>query len=179
MVIVRHNPAAIEQGLYFFANSHIPAHQLRLPDQTFTVTILRDPLRRLLSHYRYLRWLEHNEPHSALFRREGRWLGSSFSDFMDRLPRPHLENQLYMFSATFDVDEALECLERCSMVMFSETFPVGLQELAGQLDLALEEKHERRYDVQYELSDEERNKARELLAEEYRLLEVSRVRWSL
>jgi hypothetical protein len=178
LVIVRHSQPAIEQGLYFFANSHLPAHQLRLPDRTFTVTILRDPLRRLLSHYRYLRWLEQNEPHTALFRREGGWLGSSFSDFMDRLPRPHLEAQLHMFSASFDVSEALEGLARCSAVMFSETFASCLQKLGDRLGLALHEQHERRYDFQYELSDAERHKARELLADECRLLEASRARWS-
>jgi len=178
LVIVRHNQPAIEQGLYFFANSHLPAHQLRLPDRTFTVTILRDPLSRLVSHYRYLRWLEQNDPQQATFRREGGWLGEAFRDFLYLLPRRHLEAQLYMFSAKFDVSEALENLARCSAVMFTESFPAGVRMLAGRLGLELHEKRERCYHLRCQLSDIEQHEARELLADEYRLFEAARARWS-
>ncbi len=39
---------------------------------------------------------------------EAQWLGDSFSDFLDNIPKEHLLSQLYMFSDVFSVDDAFD-----------------------------------------------------------------------
>jgi hypothetical protein len=54
------NGELTKEGDFFFASSHDPAWRLCLPPDTFTVTILRDPLARVVSYYRYLLWARAN-----------------------------------------------------------------------------------------------------------------------
>ena len=49
---------------------------------------------------------------------EIKWLGNFFREFIDNLPRQHLQNQLYMFSSKFDEAEALENLKKINFVGF-------------------------------------------------------------
>jgi len=46
LVFVAHDKRLIQQGHYYYGFSHRPAHELRLPEGTFTFTCLRDPVRR-------------------------------------------------------------------------------------------------------------------------------------
>ncbi len=151
--VVRGNPRLIEEGDYFFANSHQPAHTLRLPPSTFTVTILRDPASRAISYYSYLLWARSGEanrdrepfldevlaesaflgrgPRRFLARLSPRRREPAFRDFLDRVPPSHLLTQLHMFSERLDPAEAAERALACSAVCFTETFPEDLRALAG------------------------------------------------
>ena len=131
----------IEQGRYYYAFSHIPAHELRLPPETFTVTCLRDPVERVISLYKML--LEYRaigKPHPAM-KKQGRWLGDSFGDFLERIPREHLLRQLFMFSKTFSPDEAFGRIRACSHYFFLEDFADGAQSLSARLGLAFQPVH--------------------------------------
>lgn len=160
-VFVRHDRTLIEQGHYFYANSHRPAHALTLPPDTFTVTILRDPTARLLSYYRYLLWAQHDpaagqqEPFLRELQRDLAWLGSSLGDFLQRAPREHLQRQLFMFSAAFDPEEALERLLACSAVCITEQFSDGLARLAHRTSLPLQAQHARRTSTKLALQPED------------------------
>lgn len=154
LVFVRHNKKLIEQGNYFYANSHRAAFQLNLPPDTFTITILRNPIKRVLSYYKYLVWIRENIDNPRIYQeepffdhvfQETKFLGSSFDEFLDRIPRYILLNQLQMFSKSFNPEEAEEKILSCSAVCFTETFSEDLQKISRTLKLPIIERNERRF----------------------------------
>jgi hypothetical protein len=191
--VVRGNPRLIEEGDYFFANSHQPAYSLRLPPSTFTVTILRDPGSRAISYYSYLLWARSGEAtkdrepfldevlaesafldggrRKLLARLSPRRREATFRDFLDRVPPSHLLTQLHMFSERLDPGEAAENALACSAVCFTEAFPEGLKALARELQLDLEEKRERRFGEKAVLTEAELGLLHERLAPEYAMIE--------
>ena len=90
------NKKLIESGNYFYAFSHIPKHKLILPNNTFTITFLRDPVKRVISHYKMLYYYQVNSINHPCMKTEGAWLGECFQDFLERIPYEHLLNQLYI-----------------------------------------------------------------------------------
>jgi len=184
--VVRGDPRLIEEGDYFFANSHQPAYLLRLPPDTYTITILRDPAARVISYYRYLLWARSNptarqaEPFiddvvaesSFLDRRLSlRRREASFRDFLDRVPPERLLTQLHMFSERLDPSEAAEGALSCSATCFTETYPADLKRIAAELQLDLREKRERSFGEKVVLTDDENELLRERLAPEYAMIE--------
>ena len=183
LVFAQHNWPVIKHGKFFYASSHAAAHQLSPPPGTFTVTVLRDPVDRLLSHYRYLmaiktdpqvrkqeaRWMETLE-------REMLWLGDSFAEFLTLIPREHLQRQLYTFSAQYDVEQASQAIVDCSAVCFTETINADLQRLARQLNLPLQLRHERRSAPLPRPPQADLEQAQALLAPEIELLSHVRAR---
>jgi hypothetical protein len=182
---VRNSRGAIERGNYFFANSHFSAHSLRLPPDTFTVTVVRSPIERVISLYRYLWWIKNEEGshfeevywHTAY--RQTEWLGSSFHDFLDRIPRHHLTPQIYMFSDSYDVEEAIGRAMSCSAILFKEQFRQGLESIGRTLGLPLREKHERRFgsSLQIDLSSGERDRLTELVKNEITFVDRLKSLW--
>ncbi len=161
----------IEQGNYFYAFSHLPMHRLKLPKKTFTLTCFRDPVRRVISHYRMLLDIQASPgPKHPCFKNEGPWLGDSFEDFLDRVPREHLCNQLFMFSKGFEISEALDHVSRLSQVMFLEEFERGIGELNRKTKLVLTTQHQRKSGSRFEPSARSLDRLRELLADEYAFL---------
>lgn len=126
--------ARIEQGDYFYATSHFPQHALRLPPETFTFTVLRDPVERVLSYYRML--LSQRARGECIPRNEA-ILGASFDDFLDRVPRHKLLAQLHHYSVHYDIDEATESIAGCDSVLFLNELEAGLASLSRQIGLTL------------------------------------------
>ncbi len=97
---VFHDPELIAKGDYFFASSHYPLYRLRIPPGTFTVTILRDPLSRAVSYYRYLLWARANpraydvEPFLESLRRESGFLDGRLRHFRRQLSRSRSEHPI-------------------------------------------------------------------------------------
>jgi hypothetical protein len=114
-------------------------HAIALPPGTFTITCLRDPVDRMISLYRMFLDLAAKDSTEvpSWFLRERHWMGNSFSDFLKRLPREMVQQQLYMFSRSFDVDEAIGNIASCSHVMVMEEFSAGLDRLNAKLGLRL------------------------------------------
>lgn len=173
-VFVGWRRSLIEAGNYHFAFSHLPAHALALPPQTFTLSCLRDPLQRVLSHYYMLVAAAAVGGAAPALERELRWLGADFDAFLDALPREHLLNQLYMFSRSFEVEQAHECLRGIDCVLLTERLEQGVSELSRRLALPIAPRHQRRGrafagGARQEPSPAALERLRELLEPEYQL----------
>jgi len=160
----------INAGNWFYAFSHEPLHRLDLPPGTFTVACFRDPVQRVLSHYRMLvGYRDHGVDHACMAE-EGAWLGETFDDFLERIPRKHLCNQLYMFSRRYDVHEAAWHIRGLSHYFFSEQFASGVMDLNWKTGLELQPMHTRQGSRSIDIRPESLARLREMLADEYRLL---------
>lgn len=167
LIFVGWDKRLIESGEYYFGFSHIPFDELKLPPNSFRLTTLRDPVERVLSHYRMLLDFSKQEnPHSS-FQFEKRWLGDSLGDFLDRIPRQHLQNQLYMFSKNFDVDQAIERVLELEHVILFDQLREGLQRLTAKTGVVFQLRHDRRGKSSFEIQDGDRQRLKEMLYEEY------------
>ena len=156
----------IESGEYYFGFSHIPFDDLSLPEQTFRFTVLRDPVQRVLSHYRMLLdFSKQDDPHES-FAEEKHWLGNSFEDFLDRIPREHLQNQLFMFSKKFDPDEAASRVLDLEHVILFEQLEHGLCRLENLVGKPLSIRHDRKGQSQFEISQQDHDKLKQMLEPE-------------
>jgi hypothetical protein len=170
-IFVGWNKFLIEKGYYFYAFSHIPTHMLKIPSNTFTVTCLRDPINRFISNYKeYLTYKTKNIKHPALKHRN-KFYGGSFKDYMLSVPRKLLLGQLYMFSESFNIDEAYEKIRSCSYFFFTEQFSAGINDLSSKTGLPLKTIHARKSSIENNsISDEDKIILRELLEPEYFLM---------
>lgn len=163
--------STLESGEYFFGYSHIPAHQLRLPPNTFTLTVLRDPAARVLSYYRYLRAGDRDGVVFKVPEAERSLAAGGFSAFLELVDKRELLQQLSFFSPTLDVGEAVSQIRMCDFVMRTETYAAGLARLSDVLGLPLGQRHDRiTGDTSFRPSSSELSKLRKLLEPEYELL---------
>jgi hypothetical protein len=172
-------PFVFRMARYTYGSSHLPAWRLHLPRGTVTVTILRDPISRVISLYRYFAddRADHGQayPSPGMVRADERdWAAEGFSTFLDRADRASLLNQLYMFSPRLDPVEAASRIRRCSLYFFTEHFNEGVAALASHLGLPLQPRVDRVSVAASRPSDAEVGRLREILEPEYRLLELLR-----
>lgn len=154
-VYVSHHVGMINQGYYFFASSHLPQSEIHLPENTFTFTCLRDPLKRFLSRYRELLRLDEEQPENFHLEQAGDWFSTDFMTMLEQVPDEELLFQLRMFSANLDVDEAVDNVQRLSYFFLTGEMKQGVQYLSQHLDLPLELYHERKTNYDYEPTDEQ------------------------
>ncbi|MFN2141256.1 MAG: hypothetical protein ACK2U5_12290, partial [Candidatus Promineifilaceae bacterium] len=103
-----------------------------------------------------------------------KWLGDSFSDFIDNAPRKHLQRQFYMFSANYDLQEALERIVNCSYLLFTDSLAYDVTDLARILGLDLHIEHTRRSTRNSSLTSADKRLAEIALEPELRLFEELR-----
>jgi len=142
----------IQKGNYYYGFSHLPFHQVNIPQNTFTITCLRDPVKRVISHHKMLYYYKINNVNHPCMKTEGAWLGECFEDFLERIPDEHLLNQLYMFSDNFNIEEAFTNITNLSYFFFTENFDQGISELASKLNLSLSPIHSRQSSQSLEIN---------------------------
>ena len=160
----------IEQGDYFHAFSHIPHHRIELPKRTWTFTCFRDPVDRVVSHYRMLLDMQAAGGLHPCFKIEGQWLGNSFEEFLERIPREHLLNQVYMFSESFEIKEAIKHVRKLNHWMFLDRFQEGITRLNDLTGLALKTDHQRKSSNRFEPDEKTKAQLQKLVEPEYEML---------
>ena len=161
----------IEAGNYSFAFSHIPMHELALPKNTFTFTCFRDPVKRVVSHYRMLLDISQQDPKHPCFAKEGPWLGNSFDDFLRRIPRHHLQNQLYTFSKNYCPLEACDNIKSLDFYTKLEELDNGIERLSQLVNQKLVVTHSYLSKAKFQPTEASLARLREMLDDEYQLLE--------
>jgi hypothetical protein len=161
----------IERGDYYFGWSHAAAWWLAVPPDTFRITVLRDPLQRMVSLYRYLAdpRADAGQPFPAPSVQRA-WAADGFSTFLDRLPRRDLLVQLGSFSESFDVEEAAGRIAACEAVIMTPDLDRATARLGSQLGVELEARRERSSVSRLELTEADLSRLREVLEPEYRLM---------
>jgi len=173
-IYVGWNVKYINKGAYYYAFSHTPFHRLSLPDTTFTVSCFRDPVKRVVSHYNMLMDFYVNKIDHPCMETEGKWLGNDFDDFLSKVPREHLLNQLYMFSSNFNISEAVSNVQKLSHYFFSDNFNKGIDELNEKTGLNLEAVHIRKASYQAQISEGSLAALKDMLSDEYRFMDSIR-----
>ncbi|WP_179315803.1 sulfotransferase family 2 domain-containing protein [Winogradskyella undariae] len=183
---VRYSAKLINEGYYFYASSHFPTWELDLRPNTFTFTILRDPYKRLVSLYKYYKWVEQVEddhlgflmdPSYYVLKKQTELLNKSFSDFIDVLSDKYLYGNLYMFSEILDVKEALKNLSQINKVYFQDQLAYATKDLSIVLNLPklqLPTSQRKFNNTNYTISLEEKEKAISLLKREYEFYESAK-----
>jgi hypothetical protein len=162
----------IRQGRYFFGYSHHPAYVVDPPASgTFKFTVLRNPVERVVSEYRYLA----NETADYGLKRGARaeeryWGREGFEKFLDTVPRHFITNQLYMFSKSGSVDEAVARLSGLDLVLQTEQLDRDLGRLEDALQLRLSLSRERVSVVDFEPTEAQRSRLEDLLQPEFEIL---------
>ena len=110
--VVGWNKLALNRDQYFYGFSHAPLHELTIQKSTFCFSSLRDPMSRLVSHYRMLKDLISGNTNHPALQSESSFAYGDFDEFLDNIPRAHLEAQLYNFSEKVCIDDALKNLLR-------------------------------------------------------------------
>ncbi|MCB2212050.1 methyltransferase domain-containing protein [bacterium] len=160
----------IAAGDWDYGFAHAAFHNIGVPDGTYTFTVLRDPAARVLSHYKMLLHMRDHEPQHPGYLKEASWIEAGFDGFLERMDRRELLRQVFMFSREMNVDEALQRLAWVDRVLLlDDQFKADLNALRGEVGLDLEYVHERAAKAEFQPSDDQRARLRELLEPEYRL----------
>lgn len=170
---VGYSRRSINRGNYFYAYSHLPYWRLNLPVSIYTYTCFRDPVDRVLSHYKMIKDYSEDGVRHPCMKEEGKWLGQSEMDFFLNMPRHELLNQLYMFSPSLNVNQALDMVSRIKRVLYVDSLESDLLGMSSDLGLALPYQHRRKTKGRA-FSDELKNNLRELMQPEYNFLDVLR-----
>jgi hypothetical protein len=174
-IYVAGNPERLNKGDYFYGSSHQPLHQLSLAPETFVFATFRDPIDRVVSHYRMLvSYITHdvNKPFMAI---ERDWVGDSFDDFLDRLPLERLLNQLWMLTPDFNVASAMQTVRSLDHILVLERLAEGVKILGSRLKLPLRARHDRPSSLSFTPSPASLKRLTRLIEPEQELLDAIRM----
>lgn len=162
----------IRNSKYNFGFSHSPFHELNLSTDLYTFTCLRDPAKRVISHYNMLRYYRDNNIQHPCMKEEGKWVENGFKDFLEQVPAHHFLNQLFMFSKNFNVQEAVNNLSTLNRILFQENLNNDIEHFSQELGVTLVLANEKKYQYNEKFLDKDLDILREKLYKEYELLDI-------
>ena len=143
-------------------------------------TVVRDPLSRIFSYYKeYLEELFRDNTTTSihelcpksdreLYERK-EW---TFEDFIKALPNERKLEQVYYFSETFDINEAIGNIEKLSSVVICEKNKKGISSISKHIGLDLKVEHGFSRSSSYKISKREMEFASKELELEYDFYKV-------
>lgn len=170
-VFVGWNAELLNEGNYSYGFSHDALHKLNIPDHVFKFTCLRDPVKRIVSHYNMLKHFQKNQINHPCMKIEGKWLGNSIIDFVKNAPKYHVSNQLHMFSASFNVNEAAKELSKLDAIIYTEELHTGLKHLEQLTNWKLPISNQKTYNHKEKIDEGDLLQLKEILSDEYTLLD--------
>jgi len=169
-----HNYPIINSGNYYYAFSHFPYWSLNIPKDAFVITSFRDPVKRLISHYQMIKECYDDNVNHPCMNIEGKWLGENktFYEFVHNMPESHRLAQLYHYSKNYNVDEALENIDKINFIGRVEDLTTrGFDALKDMIpSLNFPNEHLRKSKKQ-KVSENEISFAKDLLQKEYKLID--------
>lgn len=171
-VYIGWNLDLLNKGSFYYGFSHYPFSMVNLKDSTYSFTIFRDPAKRVLSHYNMLlNYIKNGFEHPCM-KTEKKWIGKSFLEFLDRIPKEHLLNQLQMFSPSYDINEAASNVNKLNNYFKLEDFDNCIKILNKDLNLNLKKMHIKKSTLEYKAKDHELEYLKKLLKKEYKFLSL-------
>lgn len=171
--LVGWNTAAINRSSFFYAFSHEPLHKLRIETDTFTICSLREPVDRVISHFRMLKDMVAEGSTHIETKNEQDFAYGDFDNFLENITREHLEAQLFNFSGNYDVTEALSKLQ--TSINYIQDFSSVDKDLSlilgREFSLDIDYQHLRKSKTKFEPSEKELNKLRDMLTDEINFYE--------
>lgn len=175
--MVRLNKELIEKGNYFYGSAHFPYWQLSLKPKTYSFTVLRDPYKRILSLYKYYKWIEINSAEHGLkfdpsfehLKSQKHLFQANLVDFIEVLSPKYLYGNIYMFSENLNVDEALDNLKNVNRILFQHKLSQDFTKVSKDLDLGMKiEKKLRKFNNEnFDVSDHDIEYAKKTLEKDY------------
>tara|TARA_R110000824_G_scaffold282940_2_gene471199 strand:- start:642 stop:1283 length:642 start_codon:yes stop_codon:yes gene_type:complete len=123
----------------YIRQDHIPFYNAQkfVPTYDYTITVIRDPLERLLSHYRML--LLHRTTSWSGESDNPKWVNKGIDFFIEKFPVMYKIHQLSFFSPTLNVDEALDNIKKTTQIILTENMQEGLDKFSIKTDIKLKE----------------------------------------
>lgn len=117
-----------------FTWTHAHAYCFTLPEETFTITIFRDPVQRIASLYRAV-LVDLSHPTLSQLNYWYVYLGENILDFVLRLPSLHRYEQIAMFSKEINLEEAVENVQGVSYYYRLDNFNQATTQLCRILEI--------------------------------------------
>jgi hypothetical protein len=138
------NLSLINKNQYHIATTHLPAHSINISKDTFTFTILRDPVKRFISHYNMLkRMITENDDHPCL-EEEREYFDECIVKCAQKMPIRHRCAQLFCFSKELDISEGIQNLSEISMFDTLDNYSKSINLINQLFNWKLPALHERK-----------------------------------
>jgi hypothetical protein len=171
------NPGIINKSKFYFAFSHLDKKSIsdNIFKRSFTVSIFRDPIKRLLSRYNQLCQREIEVQNGVKYppghvQQLEQIKDKDFFKFCYNLQRSHRLMQTWMFSdkEPYSVNNALDNISKLNHWFMQEDFDNGLKVLSKKIGIDLKNIHSgvSRYKPKVEFDE---GKLKDLLSVEYEL----------